>query len=104
MVDFESSFAAIPAIVIIVYLFAELFKVIFSGNNRAKKYIPIICGAVGLILGVICFLFFPSVISGADNAFMAAAIGVFSGLSATGVNQIWKQITKDDNTSENNGN
>lgn len=98
--NFESTFAAIPAIVIIVYLVAELFKVIFSNNTDANQYIPIICGATGLILGVLCYCFWPAVISGADNAISAAAIGTFSGLSATGVNQIWKQVTKSSTTNE----
>lgn len=92
--DFESTFAAIPAIVIVVYLIAELFKQLFKNNKDAKSYIPVICGASGLVLGVLCYCFWPSVIAGAENAFTAAAIGTFSGLSATGVNQIWKQITK----------
>jgi len=98
--NFESTFAAIPAIVIMVYLVAELFKQIFKNNKDAKSYIPIICGATGLVLGVVCYCFWPTVIAGAENAFTAAAIGTFSGLSATGVNQIWKQITKPTKTSE----
>jgi len=98
--NFESTFAAIPAIVIMVYLVAELFKQIFKNNKDAKQYIPIICGATGLVLGVVCYCFWPTVITGAENAFTAAAIGTFSGLSATGVNQIWKQITKPNKSEE----
>ena len=98
--NFESTFAAIPAIVIMVYLVAELFKQIFKNNKDAKQYIPIICGATGLVLGVVCYCFWPTVIAGAENAFTAAAIGTFSGLSATGVNQIWKQITKPSKSEE----
>ena len=98
--DFRSTFAAIPTIVIMVYLVAELFKQIFKGNKTAKGYIPIICGATGLILGVLCYNLWPSVIGDVDNAFTAGAIGIFSGFSATGINQVWKQITKNSNVEE----
>lgn len=98
--DFESSFIAIPAIVIIVYYLAELFKIIFANKPNINKYIPTLCGGIGMILGIICFYLFPESIKSAENAFAAAAIGLFSGLSATGVNQILKQLLKNGGSSD----
>ena len=78
----------IPSIMVICYLAAEGVKILPLDN----KYIPIVCGLVGGILGVIGMFGiadFP-----ASDYLTAIAIGIVSGLSATGVNQIFKQIGK----------
>ena len=49
--EFFESFAAVPALVLIVYLAAEGLKLIKDG--MFKKYIPVFCGALGGILGVV---------------------------------------------------
>jgi len=48
---------------------------------------------LGIIAGVICFYFIPSIIP-ASNVVIAIIIGGASGLSATGTNQIIKQLNK----------
>lgn len=83
-------FVAIPAITVLCYLAAELYKVICY--ESAYKHIPVLCGLLGAVLGVICFLLIPGFIP-AENAIVAAAIGAVSGWAATGVHQSYKQIT-----------
>lgn len=83
-----NDFIAIPAITVLCYLGSELFKVFASEDKY--KHIPVLCGATGGILGVICYLFITGYIP-ADNVLVAAAIGAVSGWAATGVNQTIKQ-------------
>lgn len=84
-----TEFVAFPVIVIICYLVGFTCKKI--GNEALDKFIPSICGVLGAILGVVIFLTIPNFIP-ADNWAMAIAIGIVSGFSATGINQIYKQI------------
>jgi len=86
-----SDFIAIPAITVLCYFGAELFKAFMSKDKY--KHIPVLCGAVGLILGIICFLSIPGYIP-AENVLVAASIGLVSGWAATGANQTWKQNTQ----------
>ena len=82
---------SIPAIVIICYLIGAGLKAI--NNKPVEKFIPIICGFVGGIFGVVAFVTIPGFIP-AENWIVAAAVGIVSGFSATGINQIYKQMTK----------
>lgn len=81
------SFTAIPAITVLCLLGAQLYKVFTTADN---KHIPLLCGALGAVLGLLCFALFPGYLP-AENPVVAAAIGAVSGWAATGVNQIWKQ-------------
>lgn len=85
-----TDFIAIPAITVLCYVLAEVFK-IFAAED-AYKHIPVLCGALGVAFGVVCFLLIPGYIP-AENVLVAAAIGAVSGWAATGVNQAWKQNT-----------
>lgn len=78
----------VVAIVIIAYLVGECVKITKIDN----KFIPVICGIVGGILGVIAWL--TAVDIGADNWLVACAVGIFYGLAATGSHQVIKQITE----------
>ena len=91
--EFLTDFTAIPALVVICYLAAEGLKLIKDG--ALKTYLPVICGILGGVLGIVCFVVYPDFIL-ASNLFEAIAIGIVSGLSATGINQIYKQLS--DNT------
>lgn len=79
--------ASVAAITVIAYLIGALVKA--SGLN--DKWIPIICGVSGGILGVVAMLTgvpdFP-----AGDYISAVAVGIVSGLAATGVNQAVKQL------------
>jgi Phage holin. len=57
-----------------------------------NKWLPIVSGTVGGMLGVVAFVTgvagFP-----ATDAITAVAVGIVSGLAGTGSNQVWKQLT-----------
>ena len=79
-------FTEIAAIVVICYLIGEAVKVSPVDN----KYIPIIVGVAGGILGVVALEVIPGL--EVNNILDAIASGIVSGLSATGINQIGKQL------------
>lgn len=87
-------FISIPAIAIICYLLAELFKLIFSKNTKAYKGIPIFVGFVGGIIGLVSYVINPEIMNNSPNALVAISIGIISGLASTGCNQIIKQLLK----------
>lgn len=78
--------AGVAVITIICYLVGETVKV--SGVDN--KYIPSIVGFVGGVLGVLGMFLMPEF--PAADYMTAAAVGIVSGLAATGVNQITKQL------------
>ena len=85
---------SVPAIATAVYLLIEVLKNAFNNSEKFLRLIPLISLAFGVIAGVICFYFIPSIIP-ATNVVVAIIIGGASGLTATGTNQIVKQLTKD---------
>ena len=87
----DLGFIAFPAIVVICYLAGATLNAI--GNEVLDKFIPVICGTIGGVLGVVVFNTIPNYIP-ADNWLMALAIGIVSGFAATGINQVYKQFTK----------
>ena len=89
----DLGFIAFPAIVVLCYLIGATLKAI--NNETLDKFIPMICGFVGGILGVVVFKTIPGYIP-AENWLMALAIGIVSGFASTGINQVWKQFTKED--------
>ena len=95
----DLGFVAIPAIIVIVYLVAEAVKVIFKkySTEDMNKLIPVVCGLTGAILGVAMFYLTPDMMIASDP-FTALAIGIFSGLSSVGVNQVGKQLLKKNDT------
>ena len=88
----ELGFIAFPAIVAVVYLVGATLNAI--NNATLDKFIPVICGFVGGVLGVVVFMTIPNYIP-AENWLMALAIGIVSGFAATGINQVYKQFSKD---------
>jgi hypothetical protein len=78
----------IPAIVVISYMITETFKMYIN-----KKYLPIVAGISGGMLGVLSFVLQIDIMPATDIV-SALAIGIISGLAATGSNQIIKQIKK----------
>ena len=57
-----------------------------------SKWIPIICGVCGLILGIAAMYIMPDF--PATDYITAAAIGIVSGLAATGANQVMRQLNE----------
>ena len=82
-----SGFTAVPAITVICYVLGEAVK----NSGLDNKYIPLICGLVGLVLGLAAMYIMPS-FPGTD-LLTSAAIGVESGLAATGVHQAIRQLS-----------
>jgi len=79
----------VPVIVGFCYLVGfciKLFK-----NEKLNNFIPGICAVTGFILGIVSFYTIPNLVP-ADNWLTASVIGGFSGLAATGVNQVVKKI------------
>ena len=84
---------SVPLIVSIVYGCIDLYKQITNGKEQYMKLIPIIAALLGALIGVIAFYAYPSVLM-AENIGQALIMGGASGLSATGANQIIKQLQK----------
>ena len=82
----------IPIIVIFCYIVGELYKILFRKKEEVFKYIPIVLAAIGGAVGIVMFHTNPEIIASADNVWVSFGIGVSSGVSATGTNQIIKQL------------
>ena len=78
--------AGVAAITVICYLAAQAVKATALDN----KWLPVICGVLGGVLGVVAMLVMPDYPAG--DYITAVAVGVVSGLAATGVNQVYKQL------------
>lgn len=79
--------ATVVAITVIVYIIGLAVK----ATKLENKWIPVICGVAGVILGIVALLVgmpdFP-----ATDYLTAAAVGGASGLAATGLDQMVKQL------------
>lgn len=88
-----SEFVPFAAIVVCCYLIGAIFKAI--NLDELNRFIPIICGIVGGVLGVVVFKTIPGYIP-AENWLVALCIGIVSGFASTGINQVYQQFKKDD--------
>ena len=80
--------ATVAAITVICYLIGMGCK----AYGKIDKWIPIIVGAAGAVLGVVGMYTikeFP-----ASDVLNALAVGIASGLASTGVNQVVKQLSQ----------
>ena len=82
--------ATVVVITVIAYLAGEAVKLIPAVQN---KMIPVICGAIGGVLGIVAMHIMPDF--PARDYLTAAAVGIVSGLAATGCNQVCKQLKSD---------
>lgn len=80
--------AAIPVITVICFLVAEAVKATPLDN----KWLPIICGTIGGALGVVAMFIMPEF--PAHDYLTAVAVGIVSGLAATGAHQVYKQLNE----------
>lgn len=87
-------FMSVPIIIIICYIIGEIYKVVFKSKEKLYCLLPIIVASIGGILGIIIYLTSPEMIINAPNIWIALEIGIISGASSTGANQIIKQILK----------
>ena len=79
-------FATVASIVVVCYFIGELAKRTPIDN----KWIPVICGGFGLILGIVGMYTIPDF--PANDIIGAMAVGISSGMGATGAHQIYKQL------------
>ena len=86
--DFGS--VGVSAITVLCYLIGEAVK----ASKLDNKYIPVICGVLGAILGVAAMFAMPEF--PAQDIITAAAVGAVSGLAATGANQLYNQLKGED--------
>ena len=87
---------AVPVIVSLVFMVMEIYKKIiekYSTYEMLVRLIPVISAILGVAAGIVCYYAFPQLIP-AQDIFSAILIGGASGLSATGCNQIFKQLNK----------
>ena len=83
----EFGIASVAGITVICYLAAQAVK----ATNLDNKWLPVICGVLGGILGVVGLYWIPEY--PAQDIITAIAVGIMSGLAATGVNQVYKQLS-----------
>ena len=84
---------SIPALAAIVYTIIDIAKTALGGDERFKRFIPLIACLLGAGCGVVAFYCVPGVME-TENLLVAIILGASSGLSATGTNQVAKQLTK----------
>lgn len=82
----ETGIVSVAAITVICYLVAQGVK----ATPLKNKWLPAICGLSGGILGLISMTFMPGF--PAADPVTAAAVGIVSGLAATGTNQMMRQL------------
>lgn len=82
----------VPAIVSATYALIEAYKKwLAKGREKWLAFIPLVALVIGGVLGVAIFYIAPQIII-APNVWWALVVGLCSGLSATGTNQIFKQL------------
>lgn len=81
--------AGVAAITVICFLVAEAVKATPLNN----KWLPVICGVMGGVLGVVGMNVMPDF--PATDIITAIAVGIVSGLAATGAHQIYKQMKEE---------
>ena len=85
-------FSSVPIIVVCCYLMGEIYKVIFKKRTETYKLIPVLVSISGGMLGIFIYLTNKEMIMNASNIWIALGIGIISGASSTGTNQIIKQL------------
>ncbi len=84
----DIGFTSVAAITVICYLIIEIIKT----TQLNRKWLPVISGLLGGALGILSMYIMPSY--PATDYLNAIAIGIVSGLAATGINQVAKQLKR----------
>ena len=85
-------FTSVPIIVLCCYVVGEIYKVLFKNKEDTYKLIPVLVAIVGGILGVLIYITAPEMIFNVNNLWISLGIGIVSGFSSTGANQVVKQL------------
>ena len=91
MTTFTEITTTIPALAAIVYTVIDIAKTAMGGDEKFKRFIPLIACILGAVCGVVAFYCVPGVME-TENLLVAIVLGASSGLSATGTNQVVKQL------------
>lgn len=87
--DITFGIASVAVISVICYLIGMIVR----ATGLDTKWIPCICGVAGASLGIVAWVIsvpdFP-----ATDPLTAVAVGIVSGLAATGINQAVKQLKR----------
>ena len=79
--------ASVAAITALCYLFGMIVR----ASGLDNKWIPVLCGVLGMVLGIVALVTgmpdFP-----AEDFLTACAVGAVSGLAATGADQAVRQL------------
>ncbi len=86
------NFASAPAIAAFVYIVIYALKRAVN-KESFDRFIPIIAMILGAAAGIAVYFTEPSLLVG-EGVFSAIITGAVSGLSATGADQIFKQLDK----------
>lgn len=100
--DAFTEITTIPALAAIVYTIIDIAKTAMGGDEKFRHFIPLIACVLGAICGVVAFYFVPGVMD-TQNLLVAIVLGAASGLSATGTNQVVKQLTNTTATTTEEG-
>ncbi len=100
--DAFTEITTIPALAAIVYTIIDIAKTAMGGDEKFRRFIPLIACVLGAICGVVAFYFVPGVMD-TQNLLVAIVLGAASGLSATGTNQVVKQLTNTTTTTTEEG-
>lgn len=84
-----STLGSVVGIVMICYIIGLGCK---AYNKIPDKWIPVIMAVCGGLLGIVGLYTMPDY--PATDIINAIAVGIFNGLAATGVNQVYKQQSK----------
>lgn len=87
-------YIGIPSIIIICYLIGEISKLLILKKKKNYKYIPIIVGISGGILGLISYYISPDIVLNVKEPIIAIALGIVSGLASTGSHEMINKIIK----------
>ena len=77
----------VGSVAVICYIIGMIAK----ASPINDKWIPVICGVSGAVLGLVAYFISIPEFAGVD-LYMAVAKGGVSGLAAVGANQIYKQL------------
>ena len=100
--DAFTEITTIPSLAAIVYTIIDVAKTAMGGDEKFRRFIPLIACVLGAICGVVAFYFVSGVMD-TQNLLVAIVLGAASGLSATGTNQVVKQLTNTTATTTEEG-
>ena len=95
-------FTSLPIIILICYVIGEIYKDLFKKKPETYKFIPILLSIRGGILGILIYLTNQEMMMNASNIWIALGIGIVSGASSTGTNQIIKQLFRKEKEEKKN--